>query len=84
MLSGFQIRIGLMRTRIGIFFYLPIRILSYSRGEALKREHPALKNMTFLYLFFYFCGLFMQFWIRIQQLRLKRIYADPYPKPWFF
>ncbi len=32
---------------------------------ALKREHPALENMKFLY-FFYFCGSFLLFWNRFQ------------------
>ncbi len=31
----------------------------------LKREHPAPQNMKFL-TFFYFCGSFLPFWVRIR------------------
>jgi hypothetical protein len=39
------------------------------KPSPLKREHPALQNMKILY-FFYFCGSFLPFWIRIQRVKL--------------
>jgi hypothetical protein len=49
-------------------------------GEAFIPQKRA-QNMKFM-IFFYFCGSFLPFWIRIQQLKLMRIYADPDPKLW--
>ncbi len=48
------------------------------------REHPALQNMKILY-FSIFVGhfSFLPSWIRIQQLKLMRIHADPDPQPCF-
>ncbi len=55
----------------------------HEKPSALKTEHPALQNMKFLY-FFYFCGLFLPFWIpiRIQQLKLMRIHAAQIHNPY--
>ncbi len=36
------------------------------KPSALKRGHPAIQNMKFLYLSFYFCGSFLPSWIRIR------------------
>jgi hypothetical protein len=49
------------------------------KPSALKREHPAVQNMTFLYIF-----LFLPSWIRIQQLKIMQIHEDPdlNPMPW--
>jgi hypothetical protein len=41
-----------------------------------KRKHPELENMKFLNFFFYFCGSFLPFWIRIR-FQPTKIYADP-------
>ncbi len=50
----------------------------------MQQEMPsALKSMKILD-FFYFCGSFLPSWIRIQQLKLMRIHADPDPKPCLF
>jgi hypothetical protein len=35
--------------------------------------------MRFFNFLFYFCGLFLPFWIRIQHFKLSEIYADPDP-----
>ncbi len=60
------------------------------KHSALKSEHPALKNMNILYFFiFVFCGSLLpswnritfKMWIRIQQLKLMRMHADPDPQP---
>ncbi len=59
---------------------------SYRRSLQPSKENiQYLKTWKFL-TFFYFCGSFLPswIWIRIQQLKLMRIHADPDPKPWFW
>jgi hypothetical protein len=55
------------------------------KPSALKREHPALQNMTFLYIFL-FLWVILPSWIRIriQQLKLMQIHEDLdlNPMPW--
>ncbi len=76
--------------------YLPLGLHKgrklQEKPSALKREHPALQNMKILYFFSIFVGHFcppgsgsgyaiwMRIRIRIQQLKLMRIHADP--EPW--
>jgi hypothetical protein len=50
------------------------------KPSALKREQPELKIMKILD-FTYFSGSFLPSWIRIQQLKLMRIHADPDTDP---
>ncbi len=53
------------------------------KPSALKREHPALQKMKILSFFLFFWDIFLPSWIRIriQQLKLKRIHADPDTDP---
>ncbi len=50
------------------------------KPSALKRKHPAIQNMKFLY-FFFFCGSFLPSWIRLSQrdgwLSSRRCVAKP-------
>jgi hypothetical protein len=52
------------------------------KSLVLKKELPALKNIKIL-TFFHFCVSFLPAWIliRIQQLKLTRIHADPDAEP---
>jgi hypothetical protein len=60
---------------IKILIYLLLASIKdvQAMGEALKKEHAALKNKKFL-LFFLFCASFLPSWIRI---RIPKADLDP-------
>ncbi len=66
-----------LKLAINLSLGLPKGRPSYRRSlQPTKKEHPALQNMKFLY-FFLFCWSYLHSWIRIHQLKLMRIHADP-------
>jgi hypothetical protein len=68
---------GIFSSKIAITLPLglPKRHQSYMRSLQPSKEniqHPALQKIKFIY-FFYFCGSFLPYWIRIQGPHLIRI-----------
>jgi hypothetical protein len=75
----------LKKIKAEIFFYCYDEKLQFTTGEVFSSRKRTSSNSKHAISSPFFCLSFLPSWIRIriQQLKLMRIHADPDPQPWY-